>query len=147
MQNGSNHKMLQNVSAFGAARSKHACKRVLHMITQRVDIQTLPLATTAGDRSPITAVANSNTENQTLVCCYWERGTPENNRYTKGIWLSVLLSVPIILSTSLFRKLIHQVYSKLRVFISKHINRWIPKPITIDPSFSHTSRDLAAEIY
>jgi len=62
--------MLRNVSVYRAGRSKHPCKRVLHMITQRVDIQTLPLATTAGDRSPITAVANSNTESQTLVCCY-----------------------------------------------------------------------------
>ena len=34
----------------GAESRKQAYKRVLHMITQRVDIQTLPPATTAGDR-------------------------------------------------------------------------------------------------
>ena len=34
----------------GAESRKQAYKRVLHMITQRVDIQTLPPATAAGDR-------------------------------------------------------------------------------------------------
>lgn len=102
------------MSRFGAIRSKHPCKRVLHMITQRVDIQTLPLATTAGDRSPITAVANSITESQTLVCCYWGRSLvlrrePGINRYTKGIWLSVILSVPTIVY-ELFKHYMQKLY-------------------------------------